>query len=47
MTFLGLVLTAADVNPEVATVGGLHDEQIKVSALQVSLIYCKTEDNNN
>ena len=30
MTILALVLATADVNPEVSTVTGLHDELVKV-----------------
>lgn len=30
MAILALVLAAADVDPEVATVGGFHDELIEV-----------------
>ncbi len=33
MTVLALVLAAADVNPEVATVGGFHDQLVKVGVM--------------
>lgn len=33
MAVLGMVLLAGDVDPVVATVGGLHDQLVKVSVM--------------